>query len=221
MDGSLSCFASFSRVPCRITLAVFLRGNHFKRLILPEHRKDDVADFVHHSPDSHALFLDLAFVGIVAVDDGGYRHAATLIHLKVVECYHVQDAPGQAGSPFRHMHPVPVEFPGLLNGRGQAEIGIQLLRGREQVKSPHFRDQDNSAHEACATQRLEKKDAAMDRPAFQAVNGRMDCFHDCVEALLVFPVRVYVEPDVDGIAFQGSPKDGGIFCGGMQGIIFC
>ena len=50
------------------------------------------------------------------------------------------------------MYLVPVELPGLLYGRVQAEVGIQLLRGREQVKRAHFCDQDNRAHEAYTAQ---------------------------------------------------------------------
>ena len=34
-------------------------SDDLKRLIVPEHRKDDVADLVHHSPDSHVLLRSL------------------------------------------------------------------------------------------------------------------------------------------------------------------
>ena len=54
---------------------------------------------------------------------------------------------------------------------------------------------------------------------FQAINRSMDCFHDCVKAFLVLPVRVDIEPYADRIAFQSPSKDGGIFRCGPQGII--
>ena len=50
------------------------------------------------------------------------------------------------------MYLLPVELPGLLYGRIQAEVGIQLLRGRKQVKRAYFCDQDNRAYEAYAAQ---------------------------------------------------------------------
>ena len=59
----------------------------------------------------------------------------------------------------------------------------------------------------------------IDRTVFQAVNRSMDCFHDCVKTFLVLPVRVYVEPYADRIAFQGPPKDGSIFRCSPQSII--
>ena len=85
---------------CQIPFTVFLRSDDLKRLIVPEHRKDDVADLVHHSPDSDVLLLGFAFIGIIAVDDWVYRHPVALVHLKVIERHHMQDAPGKAGAPF-------------------------------------------------------------------------------------------------------------------------
>ena len=96
----LSCTLCLVRMRSQIPFTVFLRSDDLKRLIVPEHRKDDVADLVHYSPDSHVLLLGFAFVGIIAVDDRIYRHPAALVHLKVIECHHMQDAPGEAGTPF-------------------------------------------------------------------------------------------------------------------------
>ena len=107
-----------------IAFAVFLRGHHFKGLIVPEHCEDDVADLVHHGPDRHVLFLGFAFVCMVTVDDRIYRPATALVQFQVVEGHHMQDAPGKAGSPFGHMHLVPdelsrlrrsvISFPGMM-----------------------------------------------------------------------------------------------------------
>ncbi len=55
--------------------------DHFKRLIIPEHGKNDVADFMHHSPDSHIFFLAPAFVGIVTMNDWVYGHFRTPINV--------------------------------------------------------------------------------------------------------------------------------------------
>lgn len=64
---------------------------------------------MHHSPDSH-IFLAPAFVGIVTMNDWVYGHFRTPINFKVIECRHMQDASGKAGTPLGHMYPVPIEF---------------------------------------------------------------------------------------------------------------
>ena len=96
----LSCALYLVRMRCQIPFTVFLRSDDLKRLIVPEHSKDDVADLVHHSSDSHVFLLCFAFIGIIAVDDRIYRYPAALVHLKVIERHHMQDAPGEAGTPF-------------------------------------------------------------------------------------------------------------------------
>ena len=96
----LSCALYLVRMRCQIPFTVFLWSDDFKRLIVPEHSKDDVADLVHHSSDSHVFLLCFAFIGIIAVDDRIYRYPAALVHLKVIERHHMQDASGEAGTPF-------------------------------------------------------------------------------------------------------------------------
>lgn len=95
-ENLLSNVLCFVWMHCQIPLTVFLRSDDLKRLIVPEHGKDDVAYLVHHSPDSHVLLLGFAFVGIITVDDRIYRHPAALVYLKVIECHHMQDASGEA-----------------------------------------------------------------------------------------------------------------------------
>ena len=92
----LSCALCLVRMRCQIPFTVFLRSDDLKRLIVPEHGKDDVADLVHHSSDSHVFLLCFAFIGIIAVDDRIYRYPAALVHLKVIERHHMQDASGEA-----------------------------------------------------------------------------------------------------------------------------
>ena len=96
----LSCILCLARMCCQILFTVFLGSDDLKRLIVPEHSKDDVAYLVHHSPDSHVFLLGFAFVGIITVDDRIYRHPAALVYLKVIERHHMQDASGEAGTPF-------------------------------------------------------------------------------------------------------------------------
>ena len=120
---------------CQILLTVFLGSDDLKRFIIPEHGKNDVADFMHDSPDSHVFLLAFAFVGIVVVDNWIYRCFCPFIHLKVIECYHMQDTPGKAGAPLGHMDFVTIELARLLYGRIQTEVGIKLLWGRKQVNS--------------------------------------------------------------------------------------
>ena len=150
----LSCVLYLIRMRCQIPLTVFLRSNDLKWFIIPEHGKNDVADFMHDSSDSHVLLLAFAFVGIIAVDNRIYRCFCPFIHLKVIESHHMQDTPGKAGTPLGHVDFVPIELAGLLYGRIQAEVSIELLLGRKQVKGTHFSNQYN---------RTEKTDAAQDR----------------------------------------------------------
>ena len=128
INGSLSRFIILNWMFRRITFAVFLRGDHFKRLIIPEHGENDVADFMHHSPDGYIFLFAFAFVSIVAVDNRVYRCFCAFIHLKVIGRHHMQDTPCRAGSPFGHMDFVPIKFAGLLYGRVKTELGIKLFR---------------------------------------------------------------------------------------------
>ena len=125
---SLCYFSSLGRMFRCIAFAMLLWRDHFKRLIIPEHGKNDVADFMHDSPDSHIFLLALAFVGIVAMDNWVYGHFRTLVNFKVIERHHMQDSSGKAGSPLGHMYPVPIKFARLFYRRIQTEVGIKFCR---------------------------------------------------------------------------------------------
>ena len=112
---------------CLILLAVFLGSNDLKRFIIPEHRKNNVADFVHNGSDSYVFLLAFTFFGVVVMDHRIYRSFCPLIHLKVIECHHVQDTPGKAGTPLGHVDFVTVELAGLFYSRVQPEVRIELF----------------------------------------------------------------------------------------------
>ena len=114
---------------CLILLTVFMGSNDLKRFIIPEHRKNDVADFVHNGSDRYAFLLAFAFafVGVVVVDDRIYRFFCPFIHLKVIERHHVQDTPGKAGTPLGHVDFVTVELAGLFYGRVKPEVRVEFL----------------------------------------------------------------------------------------------
>ena len=57
---------------CQMPFTVSLWSDGLKRFIIPEHGKNDVADLMHDSPDSHVFLLAFAFVGIIAVDNWIY-----------------------------------------------------------------------------------------------------------------------------------------------------
>ena len=71
-ENLLGCVLYLVRMCCQIPLAVFLRSDDLKWFIIPEHSKNDVADFMHNSPDSHVFLLAFAFVGIITVDNRIY-----------------------------------------------------------------------------------------------------------------------------------------------------
>ena len=180
---------------CKILLTMFLGSDDLKRLMISEHGKNDVADFMHDSPDSHVFLLAFAFVGIVTVDHRIYWCFCPFIYLKVIERYHMQDTPGKAGTSLGHVDFVTVEFAGLLYGRIQTEVGIKLLWGGKQVKGTHFSNQDNCAEEANAPQGLQKGDAVIGRCPFQLINSLMQFFQYAVQILLVFPIGFDIQPD--------------------------
>ena len=72
-ENLLSNVLCFVWMHCQIPLTVFLRSDDLKRFIISEHCKNDVADFMHDSSDSHIFLLAFAFVGIIAVDNRIYR----------------------------------------------------------------------------------------------------------------------------------------------------
>lgn len=116
-ENLLSYVPYLIRMRCQILVTVFLRSDNLKRLIIPEHGKNDVADIMHNGYYSHIFLLAFAFVGILAVDNRIYWCFCPFIHLKVIECCHMQDAPGKAGSSLGHVDFVTVELTGLLYGR--------------------------------------------------------------------------------------------------------
>ena len=77
-ENLLSCVLCLARMRCKILLTVFLRGDDLKRLIISEHGKNNVADFMHDSP---VFLLVFAFAGIVAVDHRIYRCFRPFVHL--------------------------------------------------------------------------------------------------------------------------------------------
>ena len=72
MINLLGCVLYLVGMRCQIPLTVFLGRDDLKWFIIPEHGKNDVADFMHNSPDSHVFLLAFAFVGIITVDDRIY-----------------------------------------------------------------------------------------------------------------------------------------------------
>ena len=81
MINLLGCVLYLVGMRCQIPLTVFPRSDDLKWFIIPEHGKNDIADFMHDSPDSHVLLLAFAFVGIVAVDHRIYWCFRPFIHL--------------------------------------------------------------------------------------------------------------------------------------------
>ena len=77
---------------------MFFRCNELERFIIPEHGKNDVADFVHNGPNSNNLFLAAAFADVIIVYDRIYRRLCCFIHFQVVYGDHMQDTPGKAGA---------------------------------------------------------------------------------------------------------------------------
>ena len=156
VSSSLSYPFSLGRMFRCIVFTMLLWRDHFKRLIIPKHGKNDVADFMHDSPNSHIFLFAFAFVDIVAMDNRVYRYFRILVNLKVIKRHHMQDASGKAGSPLGHMYFVPIKFAGLFYRRIQTKVGIKLFRGRKQVKGTHFCNQHNSAEKTYTPQGLEQ-----------------------------------------------------------------
>ena len=95
---------------CCITFTVFFRRNKLKRLIIPEHSENNVADFVHDGSDGNNLFLVGTFTDVIIVNDWVHRCFCCFIHFQVVYGDHMQDAPRKAGAPLGHMDPVAMEL---------------------------------------------------------------------------------------------------------------
>ena len=151
MINLLGCVLYLVGMRCQIPLTVFLRSDDLKWFIIPEHGKNDIADFMHDSPDSHVFLLAFALVGIIAVDNWIYWCFCPIIHLKIIDSHHMQDTPGKARTPLGHVDFIPIELAGLLHGRIQAEVRIKLLRGRKQDKGAHFSDQDGCTEKTDTT----------------------------------------------------------------------
>ena len=167
------CIISFGRMFCLIAFTMFLWCDDFKRLIVTQHGENDITDLMHNCPDSHVFLLALAFVGVVAVDNRVNRHFAALIHFEVVQCDHVENSPGKAGTPLGHMDPVAIELAGLLYSRIQAKVRIKLLWRGKQVKGTHFCDQHNGAEKPNTAHCLEKADAVIYWRSLQFIHSFM------------------------------------------------
>ena len=128
---------------CGKASAVFFRSDDFKRFVIPEHGKDDVADLMHDSAHCYWLFLPGALPGVIVVNYRIHRCAASFINLYVIERGHVKNTPGKAGATFGHMDFIAIEFSGLFDSRVKPKVGVKLFRGRKKFKIPHLCDQDD------------------------------------------------------------------------------
>ena len=75
---------------------MFLGRDHFKRFVVTQHCKYDVADLVHYCPNSHVLFLAGTFMGVVIINYLVYGYLSCLVQLQVINGDHMEDAPGKA-----------------------------------------------------------------------------------------------------------------------------
>ena len=114
--------------------AVLFRSDDLKRLVIPKHSKDDVADLMHDSTHCYWLFLAGTLPGVIIIDHGIYRCAAPFINLYIIECSHVKDPSGKAGATFGHMDFIAIEFPRLFDGRIKPKVSkIGRASCRERV----------------------------------------------------------------------------------------
>ena len=94
---------------------MFFRSDDLKRLVIPKHGKDDVADLVHDSAHYYWLFLAGTLPGVVVVNYRIHRCTAPFSNLYVIECGHVKNPSGKAGATPGHMYFISIEFPGLFD----------------------------------------------------------------------------------------------------------
>lgn len=219
-ENLLSSVLCFVRMSCQILFTVFFWCNDLKRFIIPEHNENNIADLVHNSSDSNALFLAGTFMDVIIINDRIYKYFCSFLHFQVVYGDHMQDTPGKAGTPLGHVDPVSMEFAGIIYTETHPKVSIEFLWGRKQVKGPHFGDQDNCAEEADAPEGLEKADTVINRIALQFIQSLMQFFQYTVQMCLVFPVHFYVQPDPDSVAWKGTSKNSGIFCGNAYSVMF-
>ena len=93
----LGCVHSrFIRMFRCVAFTVLLLGDYFKRLIIPEYGKDDVADLMHDGSDGYIFLFAFAFISVLVINDRVYWCFRPFIHFEVIKRHHMQDAPGKA-----------------------------------------------------------------------------------------------------------------------------
>jgi len=92
----LCCLFRFARMFHSIAFTMLLWSDYFKGLLIPEHSKNNVADFMHDRPNSHVFLFAFAFIRVIATDDWIYGSLCCLIYFEVVKGHHMQDTPGKA-----------------------------------------------------------------------------------------------------------------------------
>ena len=104
------------------SLAVLFRSDDLERFVISKHGKDDVADLMHDSAHCYWFFLARTLSCVVVVNDRIHRCAASFINLYVIECDHVKNPSGKAGTAFGHMDFIAIEFSRLFDGRVKPKV---------------------------------------------------------------------------------------------------
>lgn len=105
-----------SWVFCRIPFIADLRCNEFKRLIIPEHSKNGVTDYVHDSPDGSNFFC-WHICGRNNRKWLGSRAYLRLWPLSGCWWWPNVGALGKAGIPLGQVNSVPMELAGIIYAR--------------------------------------------------------------------------------------------------------
>ncbi len=88
------------------------------------------------APIATGFFLARTLSCVVVVNDRIHRCAASFINLYVIECDHVKNPSGKAGTAFGHMDFIAIEFSRLFDGRVKPKVSVKFFGEGKSLKSP-------------------------------------------------------------------------------------
>ena len=77
------------------------RRDQYKRSLIPQHSKDDVAEFVDNGAQCSHFFLGFTFLLVIRAEDGILR-LTILTQAHRLQSQHIEAAPGEGRAAFGH-----------------------------------------------------------------------------------------------------------------------
>ena len=125
---------------------MFLGGNQYKRPLVSQYSKNDIAEFVHDRSERGHFGFAFALLLVVGAEDR-ILWLTVLAQTDRLQRQYIEAAAGIGRTTLGNAQICPCGVPGLPYHRVKPEIGVELLRAAERGEIPDLADNGNSRQE--------------------------------------------------------------------------